>query len=1085
MPITIKFSTDDRVGLLASTVSAFTTDLDGTHVQPGSFAGSMNPTLSAFSIELQGQFGASVSRDGAVALTMDAFGAALEGAFTAPLDPDVTAPPVPTGLASIQQTATTIALQWNASTDVQGGANEVVSGTASYTLYRDGGPLVTQSELSFVDTGLTAETQYSYQVLATDGAGNSSALSAAVNVSTTSSNIPVLLDGSATAHQIAISVDATPYAQGTTATMRYRESGGSWITGHDLFRVQSGVSATPTWGIDDVFAWPIIGLEPDTEYEIEVTIGGSTGSLVTTTKALPPEAGAADVTVTNINNLQSAINGAAPGDVIEIANGTYALNTVSVSNNGDASNPIYIRGESRNGVVLQKSTGGVGTSLFHFNGTTEGLIFENFTVEGPGGSTAAALFGNFNSGSIARDITVRNITATGIDRGIFMYYLADRWLVYDCTWEGNNLWTRAFYDSSASWDDYGIQLPGNSNEVFNCTLKGFGDTLSFANSENGQEPYNSHAHNNLIWNSCDDWHEADDVTRNVSVYDNLVINCVNASSIDPVYGGPYLHCRNVCINVARRFLHKWNDNSAGMFFYNNTSVSTGSGTPSLGIGDSAIWDQPGGPTWDYFGFDNNISISGGSLLNILSHNLSGGMDNVDWRSNWWYPDGDMDFGNPGDYNDVAAANATSTTNFDPVFGTQTRFVQTDGVIEAQPFITPIALGADDQTEVTTEYYPLLAPTSAAKYQGVVIPGVTDGYTGAAPDPGAAIEGRVQPIYGDRGNTRLRAIADALAAGASNLNIDELRNTEPTSSSNRFDISWCSVLSYYDANRKEIQYMGKSQSSQSGLYCHYVYSEADESWRATGTNLGSGTGHVYTAAFDPVNGEFFFHNWAASSVRRYDRADDSWTDTPSNGNLPGGNDWTAGMVYHPNLFGSGDGGLIFCPTFDTDAQAWRRSNNTWYTLSNCSAQNGTSNGAQGIYIPGLDAAMIAGFSGSAYRIDAGSGGSIGSATALGDPGTPNIGWSSGPSSGSGKAVIDPNNSSRVLVLEFGGSSRVWASTDAGDNWSEVGNHPFMSMDGASDNISFVSIPTYGVIVGLTSTISTSAPWSRVGMWKPDV
>lgn len=336
-----------------------------------------------------------------------------------------------------------------------------------------------------------------------------------------------------------------------------------------------------------------------------------------------------------------------------------------------------------------------------------------------------------------------------------------------------------------------------------------------------------------------------------------------------------------------------------------------------------------------------------------------------------------------------------------------------------------------------------------------------------------------------GNSSLAARAAQLGLGQSDLNIEELRNTAASVFSQRYDISWCSVLSHYDANRREIQYMGKSQSSQNGRYVHYIYSEESQSWRTTGTNLGSGTGHVYTCAFDPDRGEFFFLDWGANRVRRYDRADDSWSDTPANGNLPGGYDWNSGMVYHPNLFGAGDGGLIFCPSFASNAQVWRRSTNSWSTLNGVSAQNGLNNGAQGIYIPGLDAAMIAGFSGSAYRIDAGSGGTVGSVSDLGDQGTPNIGWSSGRSSGGGKAVIDPNNPSRVLVLEFGGSSRVWASSNAGDSWSQVGTHPFDSMNGANSNISYLSIPDYGVIVGLTSTISTSAPWSRVGMWKVNV
>ena len=101
---------------------------------------------------------------------------------------DVTAPPVPTGLASSAQTTSTIDLSWNASVDVQGGVNEFVSGTQSYRLYRDSGLVATIVGTTYQDTGLSNATQYSYQISALDVAGNESALSSAVLVSTQSAD---------------------------------------------------------------------------------------------------------------------------------------------------------------------------------------------------------------------------------------------------------------------------------------------------------------------------------------------------------------------------------------------------------------------------------------------------------------------------------------------------------------------------------------------------------------------------------------------------------------------------------------------------------------------------------------------------------------------------------------------------------------------------------------------------------------------------------------------------------------------------------------------------------------------------------
>jgi chitinase len=91
-----------------------------------------------------------------------------------------TAPPsVPQGLASPSQTASTVSLTWNASTDNAGG-----SGVAGYDVYRNGALVGSTSATSYTDTGLAASTSYSYTVRARDNAGNASAQSAAISAKT-------------------------------------------------------------------------------------------------------------------------------------------------------------------------------------------------------------------------------------------------------------------------------------------------------------------------------------------------------------------------------------------------------------------------------------------------------------------------------------------------------------------------------------------------------------------------------------------------------------------------------------------------------------------------------------------------------------------------------------------------------------------------------------------------------------------------------------------------------------------------------------------------------------------------------------
>jgi fibronectin type 3 domain-containing protein len=100
---------------------------------------------------------------------------------------DTTAPSTPASLAVTALTQASISLSWAASTD-----NVGVTG---YTVYRGttAAGTVSGSTLTFTDSGLTPGTLYSYTVVASDGAGNKSAASTAVNGTTT---IPQFADAS-------------------------------------------------------------------------------------------------------------------------------------------------------------------------------------------------------------------------------------------------------------------------------------------------------------------------------------------------------------------------------------------------------------------------------------------------------------------------------------------------------------------------------------------------------------------------------------------------------------------------------------------------------------------------------------------------------------------------------------------------------------------------------------------------------------------------------------------------------------------------------------------------------------------------
>src|SRR5439155_5553286 len=90
--------------------------------------------------------------------------------------PDTIAPSTPTGLRALAASSSRINLGWSAATDNVG--------VIRYGVYRDGVRIAYIPGTSYANTGLSAATTYSYTVAAYDAAGNVSAPSAPLSVTT-------------------------------------------------------------------------------------------------------------------------------------------------------------------------------------------------------------------------------------------------------------------------------------------------------------------------------------------------------------------------------------------------------------------------------------------------------------------------------------------------------------------------------------------------------------------------------------------------------------------------------------------------------------------------------------------------------------------------------------------------------------------------------------------------------------------------------------------------------------------------------------------------------------------------------------
>jgi hypothetical protein len=576
----------------------------------------------------------------------------------------------------------------------------------------------------------------------------------AINVGT------LALDGPETPHQLAMILPIT----GTTdsdavATCRYRKrntaspstlsQSGSWVTAHNLYRIRTDLSDTPSVGsVENAFAWTIIGLDSNTPYDVEVTVSSAGDSDVVksatvATRRLPPRAGKPNKTITagsSSSTIQTAFNGLAAGDVIEFENGSYTLSGITITANGSSGSPIYIRGQSREGVILTDTTG----AILDLN-NCDYLVIENLSLVGSGsdsGTSASSIAVLLNDTYTHDNITIRNITASGIDKFVVTHdHEVTSVLVYNCVAVGNNLWNATFLGDNRTWNDDCLQLAGSGNCAFRNTLKNFGDTFAYSHHSLGvgtTYTYNVHFYLNDVWNSCDDLAEVDEAHRNLTMYDNRCHNAMTLCSLDQLYGGPFICARNILFNCGRdKTVKCGGTNNSGYFLYANTVVGSG----STASNDWTLYQNEG--TQESFGFQNNLFVFRSTPQHTVTFDAAG-YTTVDFTNNAFYPDGDF-------WWESAQGNLSTTYStlaaVTPIFSGQTKRHQGDVITVSDPFTTNVTLGTVYTDPATEQTYPAVNDSSVVN-AGVEIKNITPAGD-TTPNIGAVMDDFMQPVYGNR------------------------------------------------------------------------------------------------------------------------------------------------------------------------------------------------------------------------------------------------------------------------------------------------------------------------------------------------
>ncbi|WP_407945738.1 GH32 C-terminal domain-containing protein [Paenibacillus puerhi] len=188
---------------------------------------------------------------------------------------DTQAPSAPTNLASSSKTSTSVSLTWTASTD-----NVGVTG---YNIYRGGTKIGTSAATSYTDSGLNASTAYTYTVKAVDAAGNESAASNSLSV-TTNAGAADTQAPSAPTNLASSSKTSTSVSLTWTAS-----TDNVGVTGYNIYRGGTKIGTSAATGYTDS------GLNASTAYTYTVKAVDAAGnesaasnSLSVTTETVTP-----------------------------------------------------------------------------------------------------------------------------------------------------------------------------------------------------------------------------------------------------------------------------------------------------------------------------------------------------------------------------------------------------------------------------------------------------------------------------------------------------------------------------------------------------------------------------------------------------------------------------------------------------------------------------------------------------------------------------------------------------------------------------------------------------------------------------
>lgn len=294
---------------------------------------------------------------------------------------------------------------------------------------------------------------------------------------------------------------------------------------------------------------------------------------------------------------------------------------------------------------------------------------------------------------------------------------------------------------------YAVSIYGSGHVVAHNRVSRFHDGLDHAtygmpdgypNVPRERMPVSIDVYGNDVSNVHDNCFEADGAMHNIRIFDNRCFNAATgAMSPQPVFGGPVYFLRNVVYNGVYGPLKIHADPSGIMVLQNTYVGEVAQITPAsnMHFRNNLILGQNARPA--VFAIDTYTPYS--------SSDYNGFMPNAgsEYSYQWTAPDGDA-----ANFESERPVRRFATlAEYAAATGQDTHSIELDYSVfrDAAPpdFSDPTRLYSADEVDLR------LRPGSAAVDAGTPLPGVTDGYSGEAPDLGAYESGAPLPQYGPR------------------------------------------------------------------------------------------------------------------------------------------------------------------------------------------------------------------------------------------------------------------------------------------------------------------------------------------------